>query len=705
MIGPLSKAQSSIIDRFSGYNLTTFRKDAIAGIVIAALSLPLSMGYAEIAGAPPVYGIWAAIIAGVVFAIFTKSKNIIFGMDSATAAVTGSAIASLGLSVASPDAISALPWLTLISALFALLFFALGVGRFADRIPSPVMHGFVLGITAVVITGQLPRLLGIQVSATSAPDKLLAIAVNLPYADVVVLAVSVIAIALLVAINRVFPKAPAAIIVLVGATVVSVLLASHGIMLPTIGEMPTGLPEASTLLSFDVLSHLPDLIFQALAIALVFSIESVLCFKATGEAIDPNRELASAGIANAVSAIFACPPSAASLSRSAAAKASGGKTQIASVVSVVIMLATVLFLSPLISIVPNCALAAIVVVAMASLPDYRKISRYAQHMLPELAITLSVAAVVFAAGAIYGVFFGIIASGLSIIARRHGIRARKAVFGMVDATGEEKRARKYAKYLSSAEAKAATTYVKMTFGTRLDFSNATEKMDKARSILDNVPPEIPLLLGLTKLVVVDASANDALLELIASQHRIGREVYCIRKLAVANDSYTRYELRRVFEAADGVFPSRLVYETECLRCAAGIGRDGPAWTDRATPLPKGDPFSLPAEQPAITLFVVPERGEARGRLIYMSARETIRFHARLQEDQDGFSVTEIEMYRRRTKENLGHFRDDAWSSSPLTKTELDRVFATIEAATTSTVFLEQFEGVVLEDARGNSYDL
>ena len=89
----------------------------------------------------------------------------------------------------------------------------------------------------------------------------------------------------------------------------------------------------------------------------------------------------------------------------------------------------------------------------------------------------------------------------------------------------------------------------------------------------------------------------------------------------------------------------------------------------------------------------------------MSARETIRFHARLQEDQDGFSVTEIEMYRRRTKENLGHFRDGAWSSSPLTKAELDRVFATIEAATTSTVFLEQFEGVVLEDARGNSYDL
>lgn len=690
----------------AGYSPADFRSDLVAGIVIAALSLPLSMGYAEIAGAPPVYGIWAAIIAGLVFSIITKSKHIVFGMDSATAAVTGSAIAGLGLASGSTEALSALPWISIAAAAFTLLFFALGLGRFADRIPSPVMQGFVLGITAVVITGQLPRLLGLSVASTSAPLKLAEIVSALPNVNIAALVLSVISIAALVLLARYAPKTPAAIIVLVAATATAYLLSLNGLSLPTIGEVPAGIiAPATTALSFDGFSHISDIILQSFAIALVLSIESTLCFKATNENIDPNRELAASGIANAISAVFACPPSAASLSRSAAAKTSGGKTQIASIVSVAVMLAAVMFLSPLISIVPSCALASIVVVAMAPLPDYRSISRYAQHMIPELVIVIAVAAVVFAAGAIYGVFFGIVASGVSIDARRRGLHARKAVFGMVDATGDEKQRGRYESRLTDAEVLSATTYVKMTFGRRLDFANAAEKMSRARSILENIPVETPLLLGLTKLVVVDASANDELLELIASQHALGREVYCVRKLAVANDSYTRYELRRVFEASDGTFPSRSAYEAECLRVAANMKRKGPAWTARAHLLADDEVFAVPDEQPVLTLFLVPERGEARGRLIFQSARETIRFHACLEEIGDVFRVSEIKMHRRRTEERLGHYKNGEWSKSSLTEQDLDRVFAIIEAAVTSPAFLEQFDGVVVEDAHGNSYDL
>ncbi|MBO7701894.1 MAG: hypothetical protein J6S36_03180, partial [Eggerthellaceae bacterium] len=105
-----------------GYELGDVPHDVVAGLVIAALSIPISMGYAEIAGLSPVYGLYASILPAIVFALVTNTRSIVFGLDSATVAVTGGVVASVGVTLGSEQAFALMPTLKALVALFLLVF-------------------------------------------------------------------------------------------------------------------------------------------------------------------------------------------------------------------------------------------------------------------------------------------------------------------------------------------------------------------------------------------------------------------------------------------------------------------------------------------------------------------------------------------------------------------------------------------------------
>ncbi len=148
-----------------GYTLKNYKKenlpkDILAGIIIAAVSIPISMGYAQIAGLPAVYGLYGSVFPIIVFALFSTSPQFIFGVDAAPAALVGGALLSFEIEAQSAEAMVVVPVLTFYVGAWLLLFFALGAGKLVNFISKPVMGGFISGVCSTVILMQVPKLFG-----------------------------------------------------------------------------------------------------------------------------------------------------------------------------------------------------------------------------------------------------------------------------------------------------------------------------------------------------------------------------------------------------------------------------------------------------------------------------------------------------------------------------------------------------------------
>ena len=142
------------------YKKENLGKDILAGLIIMAVSIPISMGYAQIAGLPAVYGLYGSVLPILFFAVFSTSPQFIFGVDAAPAAMVGAILSSLGVTLGSEEAVSLVPVLTFYTALWLLLFAALRAGKVLNFISTPVMGGFISGICCTIILMQAPKLLG-----------------------------------------------------------------------------------------------------------------------------------------------------------------------------------------------------------------------------------------------------------------------------------------------------------------------------------------------------------------------------------------------------------------------------------------------------------------------------------------------------------------------------------------------------------------
>ena len=138
-------------------NLT---KDILAGIIVALVSIPISMGYAQVAGLPAVYGLYGSIFPILLYGLCTSSPQLIFGVDATPAALVGGALAGLGVAAGTAEAMEVVPVITLVTAIWLLIFYVIKAGRLVNYISKPVMGGFISGIGCTIILMQLPKLLG-----------------------------------------------------------------------------------------------------------------------------------------------------------------------------------------------------------------------------------------------------------------------------------------------------------------------------------------------------------------------------------------------------------------------------------------------------------------------------------------------------------------------------------------------------------------
>ena len=339
--------------------------------------VPVALAYAGLAGVPPEIGLTTAFVAMTAYAIFGTSRHLKV-TTSSTMAIMSAAVV-LDLAAGNPSL-----YLVLTSALaliVGVMFVAAGIARLgfvADFLTKSVVTGFIFGLAITIVIGQIPKLLGVPSGSGSVPDQVRQLIAEIPDVNPATLAVGLVSLVVILVLRSISRKIPGSLIALVIGIVAVPLfnLESRGVSV--VGEVTTGLPSLS--IPFVPLSTIPLLVLGASGIVFLAVGESVGSARAFAERhkyeIDADQELLALGAANLATGMFGGFTTDASLSQTATAESAGARSQLASIVTAVLILATAVFLAPAFANLPNAVLGAIVIAASLSLMDVTEMRRY-----------------------------------------------------------------------------------------------------------------------------------------------------------------------------------------------------------------------------------------------------------------------------------------------------------------------------------------
>ncbi len=416
------------------YQRPWLAKDLTAGLVLTAILVPVGMGYAQAAGLPAIYGLYATIVPLLAYAIFGPSRILVLGPDSSLAAIIAATI--VPLAAGDPDRLVALAGaLALLTGGLCILAGLARFGFITDLLSKPVRLGYLNGIALTVIIGQLPKILGFPSSGENLIQEAISLVQGVlqGMTNGVTFAIGAACLAIVLIFKRRWPKIPGVLISVVGATIVVGvfnLAATAGVSV--VGPLPQGLP------SFQIprvaLADLWALAAGAIAITLVsFADTSVLSRTFAlrgGYVVDQNQEIIALGAANAAAGLFQGFSISSSSSRTPVAEQAGAKTQLTGVVGALCIALLLMFAPTLLQNLPNAALGAVVITACLSLVDVQGFVRL--YRLRRGEFTLAV--VCFLGVALIGVIQGIfLAVGLALLAFIwRAWRPYDAVLGRVD---------------------------------------------------------------------------------------------------------------------------------------------------------------------------------------------------------------------------------------------------------------------------------
>ena len=380
-----------------GYQRKWLGQDVLSGVVIAAVSIPISMGYAQIAGLPAVYGLYGSLLPVILFALLSTSPQFIFGVDAAPAAMIGGVLGGMGIAMGSAEAERVVPVLTFYVGIWLLLFALLRAGRVLRFVSTSVMGGFISGICCTIILMQLPKLMGGTAGTGELPEQVHPLSLGLGAAALVIL----------LAAKRLRPKFPMAIVVMGLGALATVLfdLPGHGVA--CLGAVEPGLPAL----------HLPDWSAVSLTEGLGSSLPVAVVIMGDGYEIRDSQELLAFAAANLGAGMVGCCPVNGSVSRSSMNVQYRGKTQAVSLVAAAGMAAVLLWGSGLIRLLPVPVLTAIVISALLGAVEFDMAHRLLRADRKELAIFLAAFLGVLVLGTIYGVVIGVLLSFVDVIRR------------------------------------------------------------------------------------------------------------------------------------------------------------------------------------------------------------------------------------------------------------------------------------------------
>ncbi len=341
---------------------TSLRLDLIAGLTAAAVVLPKAMAYATVAGLPVAVGLYTALVPMVIYALLGTSRVLSVSSTTTLAILAGT---QLALVVPDGDPGQLLTATATLSALTGLLLIAaslLRLGFVANFISTPVLTGFKAGIGCVILLDQIPKLLGIHISKSNFFLDIASIVQHLPDTSLLTLLAALSTLVLLAAMEFKWPRSPAPLVAVGGGIAASWFFGLEARGVATVGLIPQGFPA----LTLPDLHLVEQLLPGALGIALMSFTESIAAGRAftnSGEpAIQPNRELLATGAANLGGAFLGAMPAGGGTSQTAVVRAAGGQSQKASLITAAAAAATMLVLAPLLGLLPQAVLAAVVIV-------------------------------------------------------------------------------------------------------------------------------------------------------------------------------------------------------------------------------------------------------------------------------------------------------------------------------------------------------
>jgi SulP family sulfate permease len=353
------------------YERSDLRRDVVAGLTVAVLLVPQGLAYAALAGMPPITGLYAGLVALVIYALFGTSSHLSYGPVAIIGLLTATGVGPL----AGGDPVRFAALAGTLAVMVGVLHLLLGVLRFGaivELIAHPVVIGFTGAAGIAIALTQAKDLLGVDIDRSErALEAALAVSDAVGSTHLPTFALGVLAIALLYAGGRYVPRFPTALIVVVLGVVASQMLGLDAAGVRTVGEIPSGLPRPM-LPGYD-LADLVALLPTALVVALISFAESISIGKAIAgrsrETLDANRELLASGAANAAAGFVGGFPVAGSFSRSFLTFSSRGRTQASGLVAAAVLVLTLTLLTPLLTPLPRAVLAAIVIVTVIGLVD------------------------------------------------------------------------------------------------------------------------------------------------------------------------------------------------------------------------------------------------------------------------------------------------------------------------------------------------
>ena len=311
------------------YRRGWLRSDVVAGLVLAAILVPQGMAYAELAGLPPVTGLYTTIACLVGYAIFGPSRVLVLGPDSSVSPLIFAAITPL---IVTGDPGSAVVLAGMLALLVGVIEIGLGLGKLgfvADLLSSEVQVGYMNGLAVTIVVSQLPKLFGFSTDADSFGDEVREFFEHLDETQTAALLVGAGALVILLVLPRITRVIPAVLVAVAGATILSAALdlAAEGVA--TVGSLPSGLPRPS--LPWTSIDDVGPLVLAAIGIVLVSltdTIATASSFAARrGDELEPNQEMIGIGAANVAAGFFQGFAISTSGSRTAVAEQAGAKSQ------------------------------------------------------------------------------------------------------------------------------------------------------------------------------------------------------------------------------------------------------------------------------------------------------------------------------------------------------------------------------------------
>lgn len=493
--------------RLRRYERAWLRGDVLAGITVAAYLVPQGMAYAELAGLPPVVGLWSVLGPLLVYAVLGSSPQLSVGPESTTALMTVVAIAPLAAgNPARYAALSAV--LALMVALLCLLGRLARLGFVADMLSKPVLVGYMAGVAVMMIVGQLGKVTGVDVEGKSIVDELGSFVGGIDKVAIPTLALSAAVLTFLLVSSWRLPRAP---VPLVGMLVAAAVVWAWGLQdsgIEVVGEIPRGLPvprlpEISG-------SDLTSLLLPAVGVAIVAYNDNVLTGRAFAvrhrDRIDANTELLALAGANFSAGVMQGMPVSSSGSRTVIGDALGSRSQLYSLVALATVIVSLLLLGPVLALFPTAALGAIVIYAALRLIDVAEFRRVARFRRSELLLALATTAGVLVAGILYGVLIAVALSVLDLL--RRVARPHDGVLGYAPGVPGMHDIDDY------PEARQIPGLVVYRYDSPLFFANAEDFKRRALKAVDDADQPVEwLLLNAEANVEVDLTSVDALAEL------------------------------------------------------------------------------------------------------------------------------------------------------------------------------------------------